>query len=155
MQHMLRDYSHSKNYITNKTPKRPNNTPIGKYTYTFIVVLTVGSLFFFVLANQIKIAELTYKEDELKGVLNNIKEENYNLKLDLAKKTSLAKLEKIAREKLGMVSPAKTVALVLPKEKEQQINNNIYKQKTNRNLFAKIFNFNNNVMAKDKEDKKQ
>lgn len=74
----------------------------------FIFIVTLASLVLFYVWQRIENVELAYKLESLKGELQKIDDENTKLKIQFEKLSTLSRIEKIAREDLGMVIPPHT-----------------------------------------------
>lgn len=79
---------------------------------TFVIALIlIGCLFAIQISQVVTITHLSYKTEELENRLNSLEEKNKNLEIEVTKKISLGKIEKIAKNDLGMVE-AKEVKYV-------------------------------------------
>ena len=63
-----------------------------------------------------QILKLSYERDALREKLSNVERERRVLEKRVAELESLPRIEKIAREQLGMTEPAKIKILTLPKQ---------------------------------------
>ncbi|HKL76132.1 MAG TPA: septum formation initiator family protein [Halanaerobiales bacterium] len=106
---------------------------------TFVVVLIIiGSLFAIQISQAVTITHLSYKTEELETRLNSLKEKNKKLEIEVTKKISLRKIEKIAKNDLGMVE-AKEVKYVAINNQEDNIQKNETQNK-NMNFVQGIHN---------------
>ncbi|MGB9613405.1 MAG: septum formation initiator family protein [Candidatus Margulisiibacteriota bacterium] len=81
--------------------------------FVLLVFLILASIHLYLYAQNIK---LKYQNTDLKIKLAEIDSQNRSLRVELARAENLAYIEKIAKEKLGMVYPEKINYIILSKE---------------------------------------
>ncbi len=100
------------NYKHKKNCKQKNKN--GKYIFVYIFFLVLISIILVVYIGQsVKITHLNYKINKLEDNFKKVKNENHHLQLKLARNSSLAKVEQIARKDLNMREPEKLQIVVL------------------------------------------
>lgn len=117
-----------KNYEDNnkKETKKP-----GLIIFYIIFIIFIGIILAIHISQTVTITHLSYKAEELQSEVENIENENHQLQLETAKRLSLTNIEKIARNKLGMVEPDKTRYVILNKNKKLDSNEKIANSKSN------------------------
>lgn len=132
------DYNYS--YHNNKEYNQKNNknelSSSGVVIF-LVAVIIVGAILVSYIGQFVQITHLSYDIDELEERIDSIKTENYILKVKLAEKKSMAKIEKIARNSLNMVEPDR-VEIVLLENKVKQIDA-LPENKEERVFFVKVF----------------
>lgn len=124
-----------KNY--NKTEEKENKNK--NIVVTFVVALIVIACLFAIQISQVvTITHLSYKTEELENKLNSLEEKNKNLEIEVTKKISLGKVEKIAKNKLGMVE-AENIKYVTINDKKDKIKKE--ENKNDVNFVQGIHNF--------------
>ena len=100
------------NYLSNSSYNF-NNIKKQAYTilYLFVLILISASILFYI-SQVININQQRSKLMELEKDLQKIKAKNEQLELKLASKTSLAEVEKIAKNELNMIEAKKKETLV-------------------------------------------
>lgn len=118
------DYNRS--YVNRKTTARRETQNDRLLVFSFIIfVLMIGLILFAYIGQSLQITRLNYTLNEKKLALEKIEQENHQLNLELARSTSLARVEKIARVKLKMVEPEEIKVVVLNNNQENKnIDNN-------------------------------
>ena len=117
------DYNRS--YVNRKTTARRETQNDRLLVFSFIIfVLMIGLILFAYIGQSLKITQLNYTLNEKKLALEKIEQENHQLNLELARSTSLARVEKIARVKLKMVEPEEIKVVVLNNNQENKIIDN-------------------------------
>ncbi len=120
--------------IHKKTNKKKGKIIIILYT---LFTILVGLMLVIYIGQSFKINHLNYKMNNLNKKLIKLEEENHNYKLKIAKKSSLAKIEKIARDKIHMIDPEKTEIVVLNNSDLEQ--RKIKEQTGNNSQMVKFF----------------
>lgn len=117
------DYNRS--YVNRKTTARRETQNDRLLVFSFIIfVLMIGLILFAYIGQSLQITRLNYTLNEKKLALEKIEQENHQLNLELARSTSLARVEKIARVKLKMVEPEEIKVVVLNNNQENKIIDN-------------------------------
>ena len=117
------DYNRS--YVNRKTTARRETQNDRLLVFSFIIfVLVIGLILFAYIGQSLQITRLSYTLNEKKLALEKIEQENHQLNLELARSTSLARVEKIARVKLKMVEPEEIKVVVLNNNQENKIIDN-------------------------------
>ncbi len=117
------DYNRS--YVNRKTTARRETQNDRLLVFSFIIfVLVIGLILFAYIGQSLQITRLNYTLNEKKLALEKIEQENHQLNLELARSTSLARVEKIARVKLKMVEPEEIKVVVLNNNQENKIIDN-------------------------------
>ena len=117
------DYNRS--YVNRKTTARRETQNDRVLVFSFIIfVLMIGLILFAYIGQSLQITRLNYTLNEKKLALEKIEQENHQLNLELARSTSLARVEKIARVKLKMVEPEEIKVVVLNNNQENKIIDN-------------------------------
>ncbi|MCG8515299.1 MAG: cell division protein FtsL [Halanaerobiales bacterium] len=117
------DYNRS--YVNRKTTARRETQNDRLLVFSFIIfVLMIGLILFAYIGQSLQITQLNYTLNEKKLALEKIEQENHQLNLELARSTSLARVEKIARVKLKMVEPEEIKVVVLNNNQENKIIDN-------------------------------
>lgn len=117
------DYNRS--YVNRKTTVRRETQNDRLLVFSFIIfVLMIGLILFAYIDQSLQITRLNYTLNEKKLALDKIEQENQQLNLELARSTSLARVEKIARVKLKMVEPEEIKVVVLNNNQENKIIDN-------------------------------
>ncbi|ACL69658.1 Septum formation initiator [Halothermothrix orenii H 168] len=107
-------YDYNYNNLKNEDKKSKNNRSVTRVVFTYLIVIIImGTCIVAYLSQTLTITHLSYKVNELQNELQKIDKENHELSLELARATSLSKIEKIARNELHMVEPEKTEIIVL------------------------------------------
>lgn len=117
------------NYSYQENKKSKTNKISNKQVFMFIIILLItGGIMVSYICQVVRISHLNYQLSNYKNNLETIQADNQKTKLTLAKNNSLARIESIAREKLGMIEPAKVQIVVLKNKKnkpaEQEIPHN-------------------------------
>lgn len=93
-----------KKRIDYKDYKNPEENGNKNIVVMFVVALIlIATLFAVQISQVVNITHLSYKTDELENKLNSLEESNKKLEIEVTKKISLSKIEKIAKSELGMV----------------------------------------------------
>lgn len=117
------DYNRS--YVNRKNTGKRETQNDRLLVFSFIFFVFVIALILFAYIGQsLQITRLNYTLNEKKLALEKIEQENHQLNLELARSTSLARVEKIARGKLQMVEPEEIKVVVLNNNQENKIINN-------------------------------
>lgn len=117
------DYNRS--YVNRKTTVRRETQNDRVLVFSFIIfVLMIGLILFAYIGQSLQITRLNYTLNEKKLALEKIEQENHRINLELARSTSLARVEKIARVKLKMVEPEEIKVVVLNNNQENKIIDN-------------------------------
>lgn len=112
-------YSSLKKQIS--TEKRRKRANIKLMLYFILTLVLIGLIVIAYIGQSLYITHLNYQLLELKKDLNQLKEDNHHLNIQLAQKRSLARIEEIARTKLHMIEPEKVEIVVLnDREKEPE-----------------------------------
>ncbi len=105
------------NKYNNTEDKKENSILPKKYLGLYIlIILILGLIFVFLINQSLIINEMNSKVNTFENELNEIQQENKNLRVEIGQKTSLSQIENIARNKLGMVNPEKTRVMVMGKD---------------------------------------
>lgn len=149
------NYNNIKCNIDGKNEHKKNNRGTMVMFYVIFLIIT-GMLLITYIGQSVKITYLNYDIENMEQKLNQIKETNQQLNLKIAKNTSLARVEKLARKRLNMIEPEQTEVVVLHNHNEKQTgqqkvhsgaNNQIYFLQ----LFSDIWQNFNTVMADSPE----
>ena len=117
------DYNRS--YVNRKTTARRETQNDRLLVFSFIIfVLMIGLILFAYIGQSLQITRLNYTLNEKKLALEKIEQENHRINLELARSTSLARVEKIARVELKMVEPEEIKVVVLNNNQENKIIDN-------------------------------
>ncbi len=100
-----------------KTNKKKKKTIIILYT---VFTVLIGLMLVVYIGQSFEINQLNYKMDKLNTRLKGLEEENHEYKLKVAKKSSLSKIELIAREEIHMIDPEETEVVVLNNNATEQ-----------------------------------
>lgn len=92
-----------------------------------IALILIATLFAFQIFQVVTITHLSYQTEDLESKLNSLEKSNEKLELEVTKKISLSKIEKIAKNDLGMVE-AKEIKYVAINDK----NNKNQKEEINK-----------------------
>jgi len=120
--------------IDKKTNKKKSKTIIILYA---LFTILIGLMLVIYIGQSFKINQLSYEMTLLSNKLTKIEEENHDYRLKIAKKSSLSKIEKIAREKIHMIDPKETEVVVLNNSSLQ--GKNIVEKKNNNSQVVKFF----------------
>lgn len=130
---------HNYSYIDNKKKKsneNKNNFSSKGFILCLLAVIIVGTVLLSYIYQYVQITHLNYKINTLEDELNKINEEKDLLNVKVAKKMSIARIEKIARNDLNMVEPEKIEIVILENEVEKIDN----LPKNDKVFFVRIFN---------------
>ena len=108
-----------KNYENTQKDEKNNSHIIVLYV---IFIAFIGILFSIHIAQTVTISHLSYEVEKLENELDEIESKNNQLELKTAKKLSLSNIEKIARNKLGMVKAEKTKYITLNNKNNEKHN---------------------------------
>jgi len=107
---------------------KQNNTkkPANKYSFktvlvTILSLVFIAAILILYICQSVEITHLNYQLVSLKEELNSKQEEIYQLNIEVARSTSLARIEEIARTKLKMVEPEQVEIIVLNNEENKTI----------------------------------
>lgn len=134
-------------YKDYKSPKNEKNEAKEnkKFIFVFIVALIlIGSILAVQISQMVTITHLSYKTEELENRLNTLQNKNQDLEIEITKKISLNKIEKIAKNELGMVKAEKIKYIALnssnktEKNKDKINKENVSFVKSIHNLFQKL-----------------
>ena len=131
------NYNYSNTDIKKDEKQKKNYTACQFVTVYIAITVLVGLLLVLFIGQSVKITHLNYKLNNLNQQLTELRDKNHQLKLNIARNSSLTKIERIARQKLNMIEPEKMEILVLNNN-----NNNIREtEETNENniLFLEVF----------------
>jgi cell division protein FtsB len=104
--------------------------------YIFILIVIAGLIILHI-GQSLRMTHLDFEVQKLEQVFNQINKENHLLNIKLARDTSLAKVEYIARNELKMVEPDEVEILVLnTANRIEEVN---YKEENNKRFFTKVF----------------
>lgn len=101
-----------------------------------VIVFFIGAILATCISQSVTITHLNYQLTGLEEQLVKVEDDNYKLNIKLARDTSLARIEKIARNDLHMVEPKKVEIVVINDEKS--IDKNKAAQ-DNKVFFARVF----------------
>jgi hypothetical protein len=97
----------------------------------------IAGLIILHIGQSLRMTHLDFEVQKLEQVFNQINKENHLLNIKLARDTSLAKVEYIARNELKMVEPDEVEILVLnTANRIEEVN---YKEENNKRFFTKVF----------------
>ena len=133
------DYNFS--YVNNRNNVKKERQNSALLVFSFIIFTFMIALILFAYIGQsLQITQLNYTLTEQKQALEKIEQENHQLNLELARSTSLARVERIARAQLHMVEPLEIEVVVLNKNnnKENKIINNNEKTFFLASLFDRL-----------------
>jgi cell division protein FtsL len=106
--------------------RKPKNEALrrklrNKFIYQVASIILVFSSIFIYLWSHITLFEKSYQFNSLIMGYQKLKKENKLLKLEKSELASLERVEKIAREKLGLISPRddQIIAVVIDKRQER------------------------------------
>lgn len=116
------DYNYS--YFEEETEKKNSKLMIS--LLVFLVVI-IGIIMLVFIKQSLEITHLGYDLDKIGNQLDEINEKNHELNLKLARYSSLARIEKIARNNLNMLEPEEMQVIVMN-------DSNITDELSNRNL---------------------
>ena len=133
-----KDYS----YNDEKKEKNDNNKIMFKL-YLFCIVVIAIMLSFYIIQS-VTINHLSYKVNELESELNSLERKNQKLELQSAKRLSLSNIEKIAKNKLGMVESNNSEYVVLNNKSNSNKEENII-NKNNEGILTALYNFFDNL----------
>ena len=88
-------------------------TEVKNVLFYALVLCALCLLLIFYVSQNMRIMQLNTEVDSLHNSLESVQEENHQLKLTYSQKTSPARVERLARERLNMVEPGSTQTLVL------------------------------------------
>lgn len=91
--------------LSEKKKQRVSNKLKIKVVFAFIILFTLSAL---VVYRYALITDLSYKIDAKKNEYTEIKNENTRLKVQIASKLDIQRIQKIAEENLGMQKPDKS-----------------------------------------------
>ena len=114
------NYSRKKDYSSSKQKKKAGITIL----ILFIIIILPITL---IISQSLRLVHLNYQLEVLENNLSELQSENRELILDLSSKTSLNRIERIAKEDLGMVEAESVTRLALrdgPAESEIQYASN-------------------------------
>ncbi len=114
------NYSRKKDYASSKQKKKAGITIL----ILFIIIILPITL---IISQSLRLVHLNYQLEVLENNLSELQSENRELILDLSSKTSLNRIERIAKEDLGMVEAESVTRLALrdgPAESEIQYASN-------------------------------
>jgi len=100
------NYSRKKDYSSSKQKKKAGITIL----VLFIILILPITL---IISQSLRLVHLNYQLEVLENNLSELQSENRELILDLSSKTSLNRIERIAREELGMVEAESITRLAL------------------------------------------
>ncbi len=112
-----KQHIYNRSYSEKSKNKRKHST--GDVLLYVVFLLIVGFILSLYIGQSVKITQLNYELDNLKEKITELEEKNNEFTIELAQKSSLAKIEQVARQKIHMVEPENTEVIVLNNENEQ------------------------------------
>lgn len=132
-------YTRKKDYSSSKQKKKAGIAIL----VLFIILILPISL---IISQSLRLVHLNYQLEVLENNLSELQAENRELILDLSSKTSLKRIEKVARQELGMVEAENVTRLVL-KEDMPSENEILYASNSDSNWVSSFLHGIQNVRA--------
>ncbi|MGM0414183.1 MAG: cell division protein FtsL [Bacillota bacterium] len=132
-------YTRKKDYSSSKQKKKAGIAIL----VLFIILILPISL---IISQSLRLVHLNYQLEVLENNLSELQAENRELILDLSSKTSLKRIEKVARQDLGMVEAENVTRLVL-KEDMPSENEILYASNSDSNWVSSFLHGIQNVRA--------
>ena len=136
LQHQKKHYNNQRNEKYNTTKDKPQDQKKLVLLYACFLIL-LGAFVVLYINQNLAIMDLNSEVDQLQQELEVVQEKQQDLRLELTRETSLAKIERIARDELNMVQPENTQTLVLNQHNENQ--DEIKDQQIDRFFLAAFF----------------
>ena len=130
-------------YKDYKTPEKNEGKSKNLIIVFAVTLILIGALFALQISQMVTITHLSYKTEELHENLNSLENRNKNLEIKITKKISLSKIEKIAKNKLGMVKAEKIDYIAINNKEKNNKEEKIQKEEVSfvqgiHNLFKKL-----------------
>lgn len=132
-------YTRKKDYSSSKQKKKAG---IAILVLFLILILPIS----LIISQSLRLVHLNYQLEVLENNLSELQAENRELILDLSSKTSLKRIEKVARQDLGMVEAENVTRLVL-KEDMPSENEILYASNSDSNWVSSFLHGIQNVRA--------